>query len=251
MGKRTTVTLTDEQTEAIETLRHASNSTPEISALKEAGIVRRLLDAGLDQLRDGGVTVDGVELRTFLDEVDRGEGVETDGGTDAQPTTGTESDERADAEAQDVDPDVWSFADGGEYATTWAVERVDKWTVRAEYHRHEVRLDEVDGPVETFGVERGKTTEQIARELAEADPEEAVQAARDYWSDEETPTRADTRGPSGMTVCVNCMNDISAEVEGPFCSDKCRIENKKPADYQGTAEGVYPHPEVDETGGDQ
>lgn len=68
MGKRTTVTLTDEQTEIVDTLHAASNSTPEIPALDQAEVFRELLDAGIEQLRDGEVVVDGVDLRKFLDD---------------------------------------------------------------------------------------------------------------------------------------------------------------------------------------
>jgi hypothetical protein len=84
--------------------------------------------------------------------------------------------------AVDVDPDFFGYADDREHATTWAVERVDDTTVHVEVHRHEAGLDEVDGPVEEFDVDPEKPTRQIAREIAEADPEEAVQLAREFWS---------------------------------------------------------------------
>jgi hypothetical protein len=58
----------------------------------------------------------------------------------------------------------------------------------------------------------------------------------------------DTTGPHGITTCVNCLNDISGDIEGPYCSDKCRRQNESPRrSYTGTAEGCYPNPHVDET----
>lgn len=98
---------------------------------------------------------------------------------------GTESDERIDAEAQKVNPDVWAYVDDGEYATTWAVERVGFGAVEFETHRHEAGLDDVDGAVERISIVQEQSTEEFARELAEVDPELAIELAREYWSDEE------------------------------------------------------------------
>ena len=95
--------------------------------------------------------------------------------------TGTLLPTHADPEAIDVTPDVWAYADDGNHATTWAVERVDDTTVRVEYHRHEAGLDDAHGPVETFDVDADTPTEDFALGLAEADPEEAVKIARRYW----------------------------------------------------------------------
>lgn len=95
--------------------------------------------------------------------------------------TGIESDDRADAEAVNVDPDVWAYADGSEYAMTWAVERIGETTVRIEYHVHEAGLDDVYGPPSEFPVEADKSTAVFARELAEHDPEEAINISREYW----------------------------------------------------------------------
>jgi len=61
----------------------------------------------------------------------------------------------------------------------------------------------------------------------------------------------DLTGPHGGTECMQCLNDISADVEGPFCSEECKRANSRPASYSGTAEGVPPNPELDETGGDR
>lgn len=95
--------------------------------------------------------------------------------------TGIESDHRADATAVDVNPDVWAFADDGEYATTWAVERVNDTAVRVETHRHEAGLDDVDGGLKTFEVGAEQTTEQWAEEFAKSH-KTSVDVARDYWN---------------------------------------------------------------------
>ena len=97
--------------------------------------------------------------------------------------TGTESDERADATAVDVSPDVWAYADDGEHATTWAVERVRDTSVSFEVHRHEAGTDEVDGPVVSVAVPQEETTEHFAQALADADPELAIELAREYWAE--------------------------------------------------------------------
>ena len=76
---------------------------------------------------------------------------------------------------------MWAFADDGKFATTWAVERLDDTTVAVEVHRHEAGLDDADG-VEEFDVDADKTTERFAQELADADPEEAINITRDYWA---------------------------------------------------------------------
>lgn len=99
--------------------------------------------------------------------------------------TGTESPDIADPQAVEVNPDVWSYADNGEYAMTWGVERVDETTVRVESHRHEAGLDEMHGPVATFDVDPDTPTGDFALELAEADPEEAVRIARYRFMNED------------------------------------------------------------------
>lgn len=97
-----------------------------------------------------------------------------------QIETGTESDDRADADAANVSPDVWGYADDGEHATTWAVERVDETTIRVETHRHEAGLDDVDA-IEEFRADAGVSTEEHARRIADADPEQAVRLARKHF----------------------------------------------------------------------
>lgn len=103
---------------------------------------------------------------------------------DDEIETGIETEARIDAEAVDVEPDVWAYADDGEYATTWAIERAVEDAARVEYHRQQDGVDGVDGPVETLPVHPDQHTDDFAREVAEADPEVAIEAARDYFDAE-------------------------------------------------------------------
>lgn len=80
--------------------------------------------------------------------------------------------------------DVYSFADDGEHATVWAVNRVSDDEVDVLYFRCEAGLIDSDGPIESFEIDPDVSTEEFARELANADPEEAINLARDYWTDE-------------------------------------------------------------------
>jgi len=80
-----------------------------------------------------------------------------------------------------ADADVFAYADNGEYATVFEIDRLSDTIVRVVYHRCEAGLSEIDAE-ETFTVDSDKTTEQWARECAEADPQMAIEAAKDYWN---------------------------------------------------------------------
>lgn len=95
--------------------------------------------------------------------------------------TGTEAPEASDTEPEEVDADVVAFADDGEHATTWAVERVDDENVVIETHRFEGGLGEVDGEVERRSINADRTTRAFARQLADHRYEDGVEAARVYW----------------------------------------------------------------------
>lgn len=95
--------------------------------------------------------------------------------------TGTEAPDNSDTIAEDVDADVVAFADDGEFATTWAVERVDDETVAVETHRWEAGLGEVDGEVEYRSINDARTTRSFARQIADHRYEDAVEAARTFW----------------------------------------------------------------------
>ena len=79
------------------------------------------------------------------------------------------------------DADVFAYADDGEHATVFEIDRLSDSLVRVVYHRCEAGLSEIDAE-ETFSVDADKTTEQWAEECANADPEMAVKVARDYWN---------------------------------------------------------------------
>ncbi len=85
------------------------------------------------------------------------------------------------SDVYDEDADIYAYADDGEHATVWAIERQSDTTVRVNYYRCEAGLNELDTTA-TFDVDEDKTTKEWARECAEADPEEAVNIARDYWN---------------------------------------------------------------------
>jgi hypothetical protein len=97
-----------------------------------------------------------------------------------QIKTGTESPERADATAQEVAPDVWGYADDGEFATRWAVERIDDTTVRVEIHRQQAGLDEVD-VVEEQRIGADVATADWALARANDAPTAAIQTAIEYF----------------------------------------------------------------------
>ena len=102
--------------------------------------------------------------------------------TDTEPEieTGIEPDEHAHGMADGVQPDDWAFADDGEYATSWAIERLDDTTVQIEIHRREADLDEIDG-MEQRAVGADETLHAFARSLADEDPQAAVEAAREFF----------------------------------------------------------------------
>lgn len=77
--------------------------------------------------------------------------------------------------------EVEAFADDGEYATCWMVREIDKEHIEVATIRCEAGLRKQDGPVEVFDVPSDKTAVQFAREIAQVDPEEAVELARQYW----------------------------------------------------------------------
>lgn len=90
--------------------------------------------------------------------------------------TGTEYDNDADADA-----DVFAFADDGEYATVWAVDRYADGEAHVKVFRCEAGLIGYDDGEAWTIRDSDKSTEEFARELAEEDPEGAVEAAREYW----------------------------------------------------------------------
>lgn len=96
--------------------------------------------------------------------------------------TGVETPKRADTTAVSIDPDVWSYADDGEVATTWAVERLDETTVHVEIHRHEADLNEVD-VIEQRTIDAGETTEHWALERANTDPTMAIEATVEFFAE--------------------------------------------------------------------
>lgn len=81
---------------------------------------------------------------------------------------------------ENPETDVKGFADDGEHATTWEVRRLNTTVVAVSYYRHEAGLCDADGE-ETFEIDADTPTREFARELANADPEEAVRIARETF----------------------------------------------------------------------
>jgi len=77
------------------------------------------------------------------------------------------------------DVDVEAYADNGEYATSFMIRRVSDELIEVEYVRCEAGLRDSDC-IEVFDVDADKSTEEWAQECANADPEMAVQAARNW-----------------------------------------------------------------------
>lgn len=94
--------------------------------------------------------------------------------------TGVETPERAEAAAVSIDPDVWSYAIDGEFATRWAVKRLDETTVQVEIHRHKASLNEVD-IIEQRAIDTDEATAQWALACATLDPSMAIEAAIEFF----------------------------------------------------------------------
>jgi len=85
----------------------------------------------------------------------------------------------ADSDVTPASADVFAYADDGEHATVWEVDRLSDSIIRVNYYRCEAGISDHDGE-ETFSVDSDKTTEEFARELANADPELAIESARNW-----------------------------------------------------------------------
>lgn len=86
-----------------------------------------------------------------------------------------------DSDVTNADADIFAYADDGEHATVWEIDRLSSTIVRVNVYRCEAGLSERESE-ETFEINPDKTTKEWARECANADPEEAVNLARDYWN---------------------------------------------------------------------
>jgi len=78
-----------------------------------------------------------------------------------------------------TDYDVEGYADDGEHATSFMVKRVSDELVEVTYVRCEAGLRDEDA-TEVFDIDPDKSTEQWARECANADPQLAVEAAKNW-----------------------------------------------------------------------
>jgi hypothetical protein len=88
-----------------------------------------------------------------------------------------------DSDVTPADADIFAFVDDGEYATVFEIDRLSDTLVRVQYYRCEAGLSDHVAE-ETFSVDADKATEEWARECANADPEAAIEAARDHFDPE-------------------------------------------------------------------
>lgn len=98
-------------------------------------------------------------------------------------TTHIETGTEQDSDVTPLDADIFAFVDDGEYATVFEIDRLSDTLVRVQYYRCEAGLSDHVGE-ETFSVGPEKATEDWALECANADPEAAIEAARDHFDAE-------------------------------------------------------------------
>jgi len=79
--------------------------------------------------------------------------------------------------------DIFAFADDGEYATVFEIDRLSDTLIRVNYYRCEAGISDHVGE-ETFSVDADKPTKAWAKECANADPEAAIEAAREHFDTE-------------------------------------------------------------------
>lgn len=94
--------------------------------------------------------------------------------------TGVETPDRVDITLTSISPTVWSYADDGELATWWAVERLDETTVHVEIYRHDGDRTERDG-VEQRAIDADETTAHWALACASTDPPTAIKAVIEFF----------------------------------------------------------------------
>jgi len=93
--------------------------------------------------------------------------------------TGVETDNQR---IRTMEHDVEAYVDDGEYATIWYVTRVDETTVEAAVHRSEAgRKELVSNVMDVHDVEPDKATREFAQEMADADPELALELTREHF----------------------------------------------------------------------
>jgi len=95
--------------------------------------------------------------------------------------TGVETDNER---IRTMEHDAKAYADGGEYATVWHLRQLDETTVKSIAFRCEGGLRERVSGAEVFDVKPETSLREFGREHADADPELAVELAREHFSDD-------------------------------------------------------------------
>lgn len=86
-----------------------------------------------------------------------------------------------DSDVTPADADVFAFADDGEHATVWEIDRLSDTRVRVNIYRCDSGLAEHVGE-ECFDIDADKHVDEWATEFAKGDPEEAVNLARQHFA---------------------------------------------------------------------
>jgi hypothetical protein len=89
--------------------------------------------------------------------------------------------ETANDRIKTTDWEVEAYADDGEYATCWMLRRVSETEIEQATIRCEAGLRDQVRPIDVFEVDADTTVTEFAREVAQADPELAIELAEDYW----------------------------------------------------------------------
>ena len=74
-----------------------------------------------------------------------------------------------------------AYADNGEHATCWMLKRADDTIIEVATVRCEAGLRERDGPIDAHDISKDKSIIEFGHELANADPELAIELAEEYW----------------------------------------------------------------------
>jgi len=101
-------------------------------------------------------------------------------GTQTEIETGYETNN---TRIKTTDWDVEAYADDGEHAMCWMLRRVSETLIESQAVACEAGLRETHGGRETFDVDADTTVTAFAREHATADPELAIELAREHFDD--------------------------------------------------------------------
>jgi len=82
-----------------------------------------------------------------------------------------------------TDWDVEAYADDGDHAMCWMLRRVSETLIESQAVACEAGFRETHGTRETFDVDADTTVSEFARDHANADPDLAIELAREHFDD--------------------------------------------------------------------